>query len=269
MAHLPINRMLAFFNNLAIPLAIFLVASSVSAQKSKTPSDAELSSITNRGRLLYHYDFAAWHATDSVQAINPSGEGISRYVARNTDKGWVVTFGRINDARDKFLIAYEATQTLGSQEFKARRCDPLKEDSDFYLLAAKAIDTALKDFQGQKRPYNVAVLPAASNQLYVYVLPAQTVDGIYPLGGDVRYLISADGSTIVEKRQMHKTILEFKSSDSSVKTEGGIHTHVLSELPEDSDVFYVLTRKPSVPEYIGTKQGIFIIKTDGSIVRGK
>jgi hypothetical protein len=77
-----------------------------------------------------------------------------------------------------------------------------------YLGAAKAFDTALHDFQGEKRPYNGAVLPAPSNQLFVYVMPAQTKAGIYPLGGDARYLITADGSTIVGKRQLHKTIME-------------------------------------------------------------
>jgi hypothetical protein len=39
---------------------------------------------------------------------------------------------------------------------------------------------------------------------------------------------------------MHKTILDIDYSPSSNKltqTVGGIHTHVLSNLPEDSDVF--------------------------------
>ena len=56
------------------------------------------------------------------------------------------------------------------------------------------MDTALKDFQGEKRPHNASVLPAESQQIYVYIVPAQTVKEIYPLGGNVRYLISPDGS---------------------------------------------------------------------------
>src|SRR5262249_4915324 len=80
------------------------------------------------------------------------------------------------------------------------------------LRAARAIDTALHDFQGERRPYNVAVLPAPPDQLYVYVLPAQTKTGIYPIGGDVRYLVRADGDTIVKKRKMHKDIIELDQS---------------------------------------------------------
>ena len=78
---------------------------------------------------------------------------------------------------------------------------------------------------------------------------------------------------MLEKRQMHKTILEFNSNDNSSgikKLEAGYHTHVLSNIPEDSDVFYVLNRKPSIPEYIGTQsKKIYVVQTDGTIILGK
>jgi hypothetical protein len=106
---------------------------------------------------------------------------------------------------------------------------------------------------------------------YVYVLPAQTQDGVYPLGGDVRYLLSSDGSSITEKRQLHKAIIEIRpdSSPKGTRPAGGYHTHVLSDVPEDTDVFHVLTRKPPQPEYIGTKsKTMYIINTDGTIYEG-
>jgi len=42
-----------------------------------------------------------------------------------------------------------------------------KEDAGFFLTTAKAIETSLSDFKGAARPYNVAVLPAASKSDYV------------------------------------------------------------------------------------------------------
>jgi hypothetical protein len=91
------------------------------------------------------------------------------------------------------------------------------------------------------------------------------------LGGDVRYLISADGSTIVEKRQLHKTILDLDYTEKSptTKTVSGFHTHVLSDIPEDTDVFYVLFRKPSIPEMIRTRTGLYEIVVDGTIILAK
>jgi hypothetical protein len=106
----------------------------------------------------------------------------------------------------------------------------------------------------------------------VYVLPAQTKNGIYPLGGDVRYVMALDGSTIVEKRQLHKNILEINSGSvpKGATPTGGYHTHILSDVPEDTDVFYVLTRRPSEPEFIVTpSKKMYEIGVDGVIREGK
>jgi len=216
--------------------------------------------------MLAEYDLAARCATDVVLAAHPAKGSLTDYFAKKTDAGWVVAFGRFNDTRDKFLVVYQATQGVTPEEFKVAQNIPPQEDAGFFYLAAKAIETSRRDFQGQNRPYNAAVLPAESNQMYVYIYPAQTIKDIYPLGGDVRYLISADGSTIVEKRQMHKTILEVRPpGNPNQKPVGGFHTHILSDVPEDTDVFHVLTRKPSGPEFVGAGKQVYKIEVDGTI----
>jgi hydrogenase maturation factor len=101
--------------------------------------------------------------------------------------------------------------------------------------------------------------------MYVYVLPAQVEQGVYPLGGDVRYLVSQDDSRIVEKRQFHKSIIEFAIPPETQKAEAGYHTAVLDDVPEDTDVFHVLVRKSSVPEWVATRQYVYRIETDGVI----
>ena len=45
----------------------------------------------------------------------------------------------------------------------------------------------------------------------------------------------------------------------------GYHSHVLSEVPEDTDVFLVLTRKPQVPEIVVAGAYMFTIDVDGKI----
>jgi hypothetical protein len=98
--------------------------------------------------------------------------------------------------------------------------------------------------------------------MYVYVVPAQTEQDVFPLGGDVRYLISSDGSKIVERRQLHKAIIEFKTSNN---IEAGYHVAVLDDVPEDTDVFHVLSRQPSVPQWIATKKYVYRVEVDGTI----
>ncbi|MGH9730771.1 MAG: hypothetical protein ACRD4A_03660 [Candidatus Acidiferrales bacterium] len=249
---------------IVVALAIILFSSIAFAKKKCPLSDAQLAEITARGRLLAQYDQAAWHSTDAVLATNPEKGSVTRYIANKTDSGWVVAFGRFNDAQNNFLVVYTATQEASPQQFVVKHYDPPQVDTGFYFLGAKATAAALKDFQGEKRPYNTAVLPAESGQMYVYVVPAQTVSDVYPLGGDVRYLISADGNRVVEKRQLHKAIMD-RDFRNVARPEAGYHTHVLSNVPEDTDVFFVLSQKSPVPEYVGTKNQIYVIKIDGSI----
>jgi hypothetical protein len=162
--------------------------------------------------MLAAYDIASWHATDAVLALKPPQGSVRRYIAKKTDSGWTVVFGKFNESKDALLVAYEAAQGSDPRQFTVKTYDPPQPDTGFFYIAAKAIAISLQNVQLQKRPYNSYVLPLDSGQLYVYVLPAQTVADIYPLGGDTRFLVSADGTAIIETRQLHKSILEIKGS---------------------------------------------------------
>jgi hypothetical protein len=228
------------------------------------PNTEELAAITERGRLLYEYDQAVWHATDAVQMANPKNVEGQRYIARKENGKWTVVFGRLNEDHSRFVVTYEADEQATLRQFAVREEPAERQDEGFFLYAARAIEVAMKDFGTANRPYNVAVLPAAAEQWYGYLYPAQTKARVYPLGGDVRYLVSADGTKIVEKRQMHNTIIE-SAPQAGKKTVAGFHTHVLSDLPEDTDVFHVLTQDPPLPEFVGTPHFTYQVEADGTI----
>jgi hypothetical protein len=237
----------------------------------KKPSKGELDAVTARGVLLAEYDQAAWHATDAVRALNPPDAKVGRYIARKTETGWVVDFGRLDANREKFMVAYEAVQTGAPAHFAVAAFEPEHEDNGFDLAAARSIDVAIADFGSLDRPYNFAVLPAGSGGLYVYVYPAQVKVGVYRYGGDVRYLMSADGKTVVEKHQMHKAVLESipASTASGTNSVGGYHSDIFGDIPEDTDVLLVLAREPRMPEYVVARGQMFVIAVDGSIKNGK
>lgn len=253
------------FKHLLLISVLLLSVFVTFAQRTSPASEAELAEITERGRQLAEYDTAAWHASDAVRATKPAAGSFTRYIGKKTENGWTVVFGRLNETRDKFLITYEAVQGATPREFLVKKHETPKEDTGFYLAAAKAIDVVTTDFKGENRPYNAAVLPARGGQFYVYVVPAQTKPDVYPLGGDARYLMSQDGSKVVEKRQLHKAIIEFGTPPEGQKVEVGYHTAILDDIPEDTDVFHVLIRKPSVPQLVGTQQYIYLIQTDGTV----
>ena len=239
----------------AVPLA--------GAQEAMPPTAEELAAISERGRMLYEYDQAAWHATDAVETSNPTSVVGQRAIARKVHGNWTVVFGKLNGEGSRFEITYEASEQATLRDF-AVRVPEEREDEGFFLHAARAIELATKDFGGANRPYNVAVLPAEAEQLYVYLYPAQTEARVYPLGGDLRYLVSADGTKLLEKRQMHKTIIEAALRPGK-RVSSRSHRHALGDLPEDTDVFHVLTEDPPIPEFIATPHFQYQVKTDGTI----
>jgi hypothetical protein len=223
---------------------------------------AYLDGVTERGRALYAYDQAAWHGTDAFFALKPDTNGLTHYICtKKTPSGWLVTFPKWNEAHDRLLVAYEAIESEPGK-YEARAYNPPKTANDDLAAKERALELAIATFQHSNRPYNTAILPAPDGSLYVYLYPGQTKDTVWPLGGDIRYTFSPDGKQIVETRQLHKSILDFEVKPNAV---AGYHTHILSDVPEDTDVLYVLNRKPSLPEYIGAAKRIFVVNTDGAI----
>ena len=218
--------------------------------------------------MLYEADEAAWHSTDAVKSTHPDESLVQGYFARKTGAGWEVAYGRLNESGDKFLVAYLATQSSAQDKFTVETFTPPKEDSGFFLSAARARVAALNELGSTPRPYNLATIPAEGGKFYVYLYPAQTKTGVFPIGGDVRYLFSNDGTSILEKHEMHKSILDIDTKNppkGALKIEFSYHTHVLSDLPEDTDVFHVLTEKPRLPEMIGTQHFIYKVEESGAI----
>jgi hypothetical protein len=232
--------------------------------RSKPGSEKELAEITARGKKLAQYDQAAWYATDAFREIKPDPTKTSVYIATEQNGRWTVSFGRLNEKQDKFLVVYEAAQQEDPMKFKINELATPREESGFLLAGAKAIGAARIDFGNKARRYNVSALPAPSGRIYVYFLAAQTDLKSYPVGGDARYLISSDGTKIIEKRNMHMAVAEYRVPDSG-KVENSFHTAALDDIPEDSDVFHVLVRKPTADELVLTPNYVYKIQVDGTI----
>jgi hypothetical protein len=241
-----------------------LLAIPLTAQVKDKDLQAYLAGVTDRGRALYAYDQAAWHGTDAFFGLRPDTNGLTHYICIKTPKGWEVVFPKWNETQDHLLVVYEAMESDTPGKFTAQRYDPPREAADELIGEERALELALKTFPRPNRSYNTAILPSGNGNLYVYLYPAQTKETVWPLGGDVRYTISADGKQILETRQLHKTILDMEY-DPKKQIVAGTHSHVLSDVPEDTDVLYVLNRRPLIPEYIGAGKHLFIVNIDGGI----
>jgi hypothetical protein len=236
---------------------------------------ANLAQIAARGRALFAYDAAAAAATDAVKAASgaavPPGQGL--YIGHPDQNGaWVFDFGTISPDRAAFSTYFRAAETAPhTAKFAVTKLAPPEAGTPFDLAAARAAMAAQDDFGKVTRPYNYAILPLQNGDMYVYMYPAQTDPKIHPLGGDERYLVSADGKTILEKHRMHQRIIEMPADAPAGSTmQAGFHSDIFSGTPEDTDVFHVLIRRPLVEEFVVAQGEVYLIQTDGTIVdKGK
>lgn len=103
---------------------LLFLSSGVAADQSELPSKSDLAVITTRGRMLAEYDAAVSQAYDALRPLSLTKELVTRYIARKTDNGWVVDFGRVNEARDSFLVAFVATQDSTPKGFTVKTQNP-------------------------------------------------------------------------------------------------------------------------------------------------
>ena len=246
-------------------LALFILVRALPAQVPPPPADTTLAGITARGRLLAAYDAAAWRASDAV-APRATAALMEGFIARRGSGSWDVLFGRLTPGTDTFLVVATATEPEGQGSRQLQWHDPPVVASDADLRAFRALRTATRAVSARPRihqgTYNGYVLPRDDGAWWVYFLPAQTQNGIYPHGGDFRLVVGADGRTVIALHQMHNTVLQMQVPVDAV---AGAHTVVTGDVPQDSDVFLVLTRQPQKPEVIGTQHYHYQIHVDGTI----
>lgn len=253
---------------IAIILAFTAVSATGTAAQVQPPTPDSLAAISQRGLMLARYDYAAWHATDAVVALNPGEEEIRGYVAGQNADSWVVAFGRMSADNQSYLVAYEARQNPARPDsFSVVHHSPARRDVGDLFRAARALEVARADFGTPSRSYNAAVLPANGGEWFVYLVPAQVHAGVFPIGGDVRYRVSTDGTSILTKRRLHNSIVDFGDPRKpGTALKAGVRTAVLDNVPEDTDVLHVLIREPKVPDYIATDEFMYRVEPTGQIV---
>ncbi len=237
------------------------------------PPENLLTEISKRGKEIADYDNACWQATDALkEKFGLKSKETKYFLAEKGDKGWMVYFGKLNDDETKFLIVYEAASgpdPKNTKDITVKKNEPPKEETGDLLLKALALRTCHAVFLPGKFTYNSCVLAAPNGEHYVYFYPGSTTAGLYLLGGDVRYRVAHDGQHIVETRTMHRSVLPYPrpvpESMGDYKALIGLHSALVDNIPEDTDVFHVLSRKPKVPEMIITKKFVYQIGVDGDI----
>ncbi len=173
---------------------------------------AEVERSEARGRLLWLFDQAAWHATDALlEDLDPA--------AIENPRGYVVIPGAEPGTletlfvaeRDGRLVAFARYVVRGSEvsgggpvEGPLPALDPLAER----LFRAREPALAAMAEQGfglcsRESPNTLTLPPDADDAVAFYLLTATRATDSYPIGGHYRADVAADGSVTSTRRYMN------------------------------------------------------------------
>lgn len=257
-----------------VALTFLAIAPPVAAQAPGQPSgapvdqaeSAALALASARGKLLYAYDQAAWHGTDTLRDQHP--ELLPRL------GGWIVT----GPAEAPLLIFIDKDENAPRPVFEVQfaRSRPPKASvapADAppltgeplrlakALIAARATAGKLS-FCAKSTPNSVVLPPETPDgPALVYFMTPQTSIDQLPFGGHYRIDMAADNQ-VRAVRPFAKTCLSQPTRDGKNAVVALTVSHLLDPVPTEIHVFNSFAAR--LPVYVITMSNRTLWKVEGA-----
>jgi hypothetical protein len=212
----------------------------------------DLRTLEQLGRAIHRQDVTAAKATDALLKVvpDPGRAGIIGWVVTERSSGDVVRF--VRRAERGIAPAYEVeVPQRGSPVVKPVSGDGVLTADERARFAAR--ETAAGSLQRAcRRGYNAVVLrdPEQDGWL-VWLLAPSPAAGAVPVGGHVRFSISADGSTVKRRDELSTSCLVIdprQGVPAGAQPVGVVASHVVSPTPVETHVFLQLLYR--MPVYV-------------------
>ncbi|RYZ61142.1 MAG: hypothetical protein EOP09_20320, partial [Proteobacteria bacterium] len=250
-------------------LFLFLVPASPLIAQSMPPSDAvAVQKALDRGKRLYAFDQAAWHATDAFHAdeeVRRQGDALTSRLG-----GWIVRKAEpdllevlffdksIEDPRQVYIVRLSERGTkVVSNHFVAEDSNAIDPET---MRMIRARHSALDSLEGKSvlrcadKPFNIAVLPPeeVDRNILVYILTPQVDVDRVPFGGHARIMVDQAGVA----GPIHPftiSCLDFPTRNAKDPTEALVATQLLDPIPTEIGVFTMFAA--GLPLVVGTPDG--------------
>jgi len=232
----------------AAPLYAADGSSAVAEAGAEVPHRAEVEEALVRGRRMFLYDQAAWHATDKMLADfkGKPDKRMRGYVVvpgSTYDRLATIFYGEIGEKLVEFArYEVEGQNVVSGGIMKNGERPPLSPLAE-RLVAARtaAIEEADVREYGQCTEANINTLvlpPDANGVISAYVLTAPDSNQSYPLGGHYRVDVGPDGKVVNSRRFLNSCFpLDFGQKAGGTEAIGVYVTHLLDEHPTEIHVF--------------------------------
>jgi hypothetical protein len=244
-------------------LCLFMSAAAGEEERFISPEDIIFAE--KRGAEIAEYERAAMKATDMLLGHAHDASKLGIYVAEKTGGAWTVYFGRVSGERALFDAAY--VYSCPENSLQKMRAVPVPEISVEVTQRARAVSAALQalEFDVRGRFYNTSVFREEDGTLTVYLLPGNKNPDSVLLGGDFKVSLSSDGTQLIKKSPLHRTVLEISVVPKEGKPAGAFHTHILDDVPTETDVAQVLLYPTLAPHSVMGREWFSQIDKGGKI----
>jgi len=228
----------------------------------------DIPTLEKLGREMYDQDKEAWKATDVLKAAHSEEslkeEKVGLWIVDSHPDGDVVRFVRNADTQPE--AAYDVKFGTGGPQLSEPADHALSAD-ELAQLGARMIA-----LQNIARPcsdrYNTVALKDPEREGWiVWAMAATTDPNLVIIGGHYRFMISADGKTMIERDALSKGCLQMPKHDPNtppgVTPVGNFSDQIVSLLPLETIVFNSLSY--ATPFYVGTLDGKMWKVADGKI----
>jgi hypothetical protein len=258
-----------------LTLLAFVLAAAAPASAQTADEAAALRSATERGRLLYAYDQAAWHGTDDMlRKIKKPQDQLGGWIVDGPPEAAQLVFYD-KDAADPhavYIATFRGSKLTSSRVLRGADDRSLTPQRTRMIAAARAASAAFSAGQVPRcadRPFNTVTLPPANpnDPVSVYFLTPQTELGTIPFGGHYRIDVSADGQA-GPLRAFTKSCIALPvdppANDKGQKPIGMVVSHLLDPTPTEIHVFSSLAARKPVYVVTGSKK-LWAVDGDRSI----
>lgn len=245
-------------------MALLMACQSIFAEESR-PAKEVVERVERRGQQIADYERAAIRATNLLLASKPDESKLGLYVVVNKNNVWAVYFGKITENKFHFWYYYSCPE---GQFDKMKPEGEFKDaPKDIYYFAL-AIDLATKAIEPDMRfpRYNTSVFREQDGTIAVYFLPGNTEPDVVLLGGDFKVSVSSDATKVLNKISLHESTFKVPvNMKEDQELIGGFHTHILDDLPVETDVALIILNPILAPHYVTGRIWMSKVDANGKI----
>jgi hypothetical protein len=221
------------------------------------------------GQVLFEHDSVGARATDAViRKVHNIDARVRGWIETKQGEGWLVSFLTTDNGTTNLLYRVTFSSFLDPDPKVEVREQPEPVDETTARMFAARETAKNQNIQFCSKNYNTVVLPAIElgrEGWVVYLLAATTEPGVIVSGGHHRFIISPDGTTVVDHFQFTKACLTIPAPNETKdggKVTGTMVTHLTSETPTEVHVFLSLLHH--LPFYVGVAVPRALWEVNGS-----